>query len=924
MPDTVVETKLLLPRLRPQAVARPRLTQLLGGHDQARLTVISAPAGFGKTTLLSEWLSTGATPGRTAWVSLDEQDRDATSFWAYVLRALDRAAPGSATAALVQYESGQVPIEKALAGLLNELSVLPDDLVVVLDDYHLADGPAVQQGMCYFLEHLPPQVWLIISTRADPALPLSRMRARGQLMEVRAADLRFTTGEVSSYLNRTHGLALTDSDVTALETRTEGWAAALQLAALSLQGRQDRSQFIENFAGADRFVVDYLADEVLDHQPAQVRRFLLDTCLLEQMTGPLCDAMTGRTDGRATLVSLERQNLFVVPLDDHRGWYRYHQLFADVLRSHLVAERPEEVAALHRRASAWFEQSAAPAPAVRHALAAGDADQAAALVEAAIPGLRRRRREAVIRRWVDALPADAPRNRPVLAVGLIGALTASNEFDGVEQRLDAVEQMMDRPREQLVVVDEREYSRVRALVATYRSALALRAGDLAGAERHADRALEQATADDLLTHAAASALTGIARWTDGDLQTAHRKYTVATDALRRAGYISDVLGCTITLTDIDITLGRLRQAQSLLEEALRLAESEDRDLAKTRGTADMLVGLSRIAWERGDLAAARDHLDRAEALGEAAGLPQNPYRWRTAMARLREAEGDSTSAVTLLEEAQRLYVGDYAPNVRPVAATHARLLAGLGDLAAAKAWASQQALDSDTELAYRYEYEHVTQAAVRLAEHDATGDTCVVNQAATLLDRLLVAAENGGRAATVLEILILRARAHRVAAEHHLALEVLERAVHLAEPEGWTTAFRGPLGAPAALLDELLDQHPGWGFLGQLAQAVTATRPSPSPHARPSAPAQDSVQLGVENLNPSAPLLVEPLSERELEVLRYLCSDLDGPAIARQMNVSLATVRTHTQHVYTKLGVNNRRAAVRHAHQLALFSSVRR
>jgi LuxR family maltose regulon positive regulatory protein len=258
--------------------------------------------------------------------------------------------------------------------------------------------------MSYFLEHLPPQVRLIISTRADPALPLSRLRARGQLMEVRAADLRFTTGEASSYLNQTHGLALTDSNVTALETRTEGWAAALQLAALSLQGRHDRSQFIENFAGADRFVVDYLADEVLDHQPAQVRRFLLDTCLLERLTGPLCDAMTGRTDGRATLVSLERQNLFVVPLDDHRGWYRYHQLFADVLRSHLLAERPEEVAALHRRASAWFEQSAAPAPAVRHALATGDADQAAALVEAAIPGLRRRRREAVIRSWWTRCP----------------------------------------------------------------------------------------------------------------------------------------------------------------------------------------------------------------------------------------------------------------------------------------------------------------------------------------------------------------------------------------------------------------------------------------------------------------------------------------------------------------------------------------
>ncbi|HEX6150680.1 MAG TPA: helix-turn-helix transcriptional regulator, partial [Nocardioides sp.] len=509
-PDGLVETKLLPPRARGQTVPRPRLDELLRRGGDATLLLVSAPAGFGKTTLLGTWLATSGRDRTTAWVSLDERDRDASLFWTYVLLAVDRAAPGSATAALALLQSGQAATESVLTALINELSVRPDDLTLVLDDYHLADGPDLRTGMTFLIDHLPPQVHVVISSRADPGLPLARLRARGELVEIRAAELRFTGDETAIFLNELNALSLEPSELTALEGRTEGWAAALQLAVLSLRDREDGSAFIAGFAGDDRYVVDYLADEVLDRQPADVRRFLLDTSLLERLTPDLCDAVTGTTEGRAMLESLERQNLFVVPLDAHRHWYRYHHLFADVLRAHLLGERPDDAPALHRRASAWFDQAGDPEAAVRHALAAGDVDLAAALAESAIRPLLRERREAVIGRWVEELPRDIVRNRPVLAVGFVAALAESNRFDGLAARLDDVERLLAGPADDLVVIERSELPRLPAAVATYRAALALVEGDLDGTVENAELALARNADDDHLTMASASALLGLA------------------------------------------------------------------------------------------------------------------------------------------------------------------------------------------------------------------------------------------------------------------------------------------------------------------------------------------------------------------------------------------------------------------------------
>jgi LuxR family transcriptional regulator, maltose regulon positive regulatory protein len=443
MASPLVETKLYPPKLRRSLVARPRLSGRLSRGAESRLTLISAPAGFGKTTLLAEWLAATRTERSVAWLSLEESDSQPASYWTYLITALQAVVPGVGASTLLLLQSAQPPIETVLATVLNELGTVPNDIYLVLDDYHLIDSADVQAGMTFLVEHLPPQVHLVVSTREDPALPLARLRGRGELVEVRAADLRFTLDEVAAYLNDVIGLDLAASDIAALEGRTEGWIAALQLAALSMEGRDDVAGFIAGFAGDDRYIVDYLVDEVLGRQPAHVRSFLVQTSLLDRLSGPLCDAVTGQHRGKAMLESLDRANLFVVPLDDSRRWYRYHHLFADVLQTHLIDEHPDRVAALHRRASQWYERNGEPSQAIRHALAAGDVERAAGLVELELPALRRRRQEATIRGWIDAIPGEVVRVRPVLAVGFIGALMAGGEFEGVEDWLADVDRWVE-------------------------------------------------------------------------------------------------------------------------------------------------------------------------------------------------------------------------------------------------------------------------------------------------------------------------------------------------------------------------------------------------------------------------------------------------------------------------------------------------
>ena len=473
MAGPLLATKLHVPRRPRSLVARPRLSERLSRGAESALTLVSAPAGFGKTTLLAQWLAAAPADGRSvAWLSLDQRDNDPELFWTYLVGALKTAAQGAGASTLSLLQSPQPPAEAGLATLLNDLDALSDDVVLVLDDYHVIEARGVQDGMAFLLEHLPPQIHLVIASRADPALPLARLRGRGELVEIRAADLRFTPNEAAAYLNEVMGLVLTAPDVAALEERTEGWIAALQLAALSLQGREDVATFIAGFAGDDRYIVDFLAEEVLQRQPEHVQQFLLQTSILDRLSGRLCDAVTGQDGGQAKLAALERGNLFLVPLDDRRRWYRYHQLFADVLQARLLDEQPGDLPGLHRRASAWYERSGEPSEAIRHALAAGDFGRAADLVELAIPAMRKTRQEVAVHGWLRALPEELVRVRPVLSVGLAGALLAEGELEGVETRLQDAEEWLDTtpgirrgspaPSAEMVVVDDEGFRRLPA------------------------------------------------------------------------------------------------------------------------------------------------------------------------------------------------------------------------------------------------------------------------------------------------------------------------------------------------------------------------------------------------------------------------------------------------------------------------------
>ena len=806
MTTPLIETKLHVPQRRRGLVTRSRLRSRLDRGRESTLSLVSAPAGFGKTTLLTDWLAAEAGAGRaTAWLSLDQRDNDPALFWTYLVTALQTAAPEVGAGALALLQSPQSTLEAVVATLINDLDAIPNEIVLVLDDYHVIDAPDVHEAMAFLLDHLPRQVHLVVASRADPPLPLARLRARGELVEVRAADLRFTSDEATAYLDGMTGLELSVADVAALEERTEGWIAALQLAALSMQGRDDVTGFIAGFAGDDRYIVDYLVGEVLQRQPDDVRSFLLRTSVLSRLTGPLCDAVTGQHGGSATLEALDRGNMFIVPLDDRRRWYRYHHLFADVLRARLLDEQPDQVAALHRRASAWYEDNGGRPEAIRHATEGGDFERAADLIELSIPEMVKGRQEATLRRWFEALPIGLYAVRPVLSMGYVGALMASGEFEGVEARLRDAERWVEpttggAPRArsaEMVVVDEERFRGLASSIAVHRAGLALIAGDAAGTTAHAERALDLAGPDDHLERGAASALLGLAHWTRGDLEVAHRWYADGMASLEKAGHLADVVGCALAVADIRIAQGRLRDAMSTFERALQLATSSGPVVL--RGAADMHVGMSGLFLEHDRLDLAREHLVTSRELGEHAGLPQNAYRWQVAMARVRECEGDLDGALDLLDEAERRYVGDFFPNVRPVAAVRARVRVAQGAVSEVLGWARERGLSVDDELSYLREFEHLTLARALVGHHLDNGDRSP-DEAGRFLDRLLAAALEGHRTGSAIEVLVLQALHHQDRRDLPAALASLEQALTLAEPEGYVRVFleRGPSHGRAA------------------------------------------------------------------------------------------------------------------------------
>jgi LuxR family maltose regulon positive regulatory protein len=905
----LLQTKLHAPPSRQGVVARPRLVHRLSRGVESKLTLVSAPPGFGKSTLVGDWVATRPSGVAAAWLSLDAEDNDPATFWSYVVGALQTAVPTVGASALSVLGSPQLQTGLVLTALLNDLAMLPNDIVLVLDDFHVIDRPEVHEGVAVALDRLPPTVHVVIATRADPPLPLSRLRARGELVEIRAADLRFTPDEAADYLRGTMGLELAGADIVALEERTEGWIAALQLAALSLRGRDDVESFIASFAGDDRYVVDYLADEVLARQPEETRRFLLHTSILDRLTGALCDAVTGRADGRAMLEALDRANLFLVALDEQRRWYRYHHLFADVLRARLSDEQPDAVARLHRRASDWFERHGERSEAIRHAMAAGDFPRAADLIELAIPDTRKARQETTLRRWLEALPEELFDVRPVLATGYVGALMSTGEFERVDALLAGVERWLNSEAADghpgggpagMVVVDQAAFHSLPGAIEMYRAAQARIVADVPGTMAHARRALELVAGDDHLGRGGAATLLGLAYWTTGDLEAAYRWCADGVASLEKAGHLSDVVGIAVTLADIRIAQGRLRDAMHAYERGLELALSGE--IAPLRGAADMHVGMCDVLRERNELQAATDHLRTSRELGDENGLPKNPYRWRVAAAGIRQAQGDLDGALQLLDQAEPVYFSDFSPDSRPVAAMKARILIIQGRLTETWGWARSHRVTPADEPSYVHQFELATLARLLLAEGTREHAADRIDESTALSEQLVGAAKDGGWNGALIDALIVQSLARHASDDLAGALPSLARAIELAEPEGHVRIFVDEGPAMSALLEEAVKRGPTPSHIATLRAAFATAGPT---------------------MPPRQPL-VEPLSGRELEVLRLLTTELSGPEIARHLVVSLNTVRTHTKSIFSKLGVSSRRAAVRRAAELELLASTSR
>lgn len=884
----VLATKLFVPPPRTHAIPRPRLTRKLdaGAAAGRRLTLISAPAGFGKTTVLSEWIAAGrlADPElRVGWVSLEESDNDPVRFLTYLVAAFD-AALGSAAST---QDDVTRSMESTLTGLVNDVTHHASRILLVLDDFQLIEETSIRDAVTFLLDHSPPNLHIAIASRSDPLLPVARLRARDELTELRAADLRFTPDEVAEFLTRATDMALSPGDIAALEVRTEGWIAGLQLAALSLRERPDVSEFVTAFTGSNRFVIDYLIEEVLERAPLDVREFLCQTAILDRLSGPLCDAVTGNSGGAEMLAALERANLFVVPLDDHRQWYRYHHLFADVLQVRLLAHGVAHVNALHSRASDWFERNGSPEEAVRHALAGSDFPRAARVIESTIPSVRKSRQDTTLLGWLALLPQSAIDSRPVLRVFAAWSSLVAGDIATVEPQLAAAEQQLKSAVDGGAHESEpgQELNSLPVTIALYRGAVAMASGDMSAIRTHAQHALDVAAPDDHLGRGAAAGMLGLAAWASGDLEAGVGAFRESASNLRQAGNLLDALSTTMVVADMLLPLGRLEEAQSGYELALREADGNP-------PAADLHAGISEVLRQRDQLEAAAQHLAAADALGDGAFSHEHRYRWSVGMAGVTRIEGDTEAALGFLTAAETQYRRGFFPEARPIGGLRARIWITQRRHGNARAWVAEQGLSSSDEPSYLSEFGHITLARLLIAE----GTNDALDEAEMLLTRLAHAAELGVRTGSLAEILILQALVRQAQAQTTPALVSLERALTLAEPEGHIRVFLDE-GAPML---QLLRTAAGAGirpsFVRTLSQSL---RNAGEADAR-------------------APM-AEPLSERELGVVRLLATELSGPEIARELHVSLNTMRTHTKHIFLKLDVNDRRAAVRRAESLGLI-----
>jgi LuxR family maltose regulon positive regulatory protein len=897
----LLATKLFLPPTRATLVSRPRLTARFNAGLTRPLTLLTAPAGSGKTTLVSEWRA--SEEGRAyplAWLSLDADDNDPARFLTYLIAAVATVRSDFGEAPLALLHSAQpAPAQTIIAALISELCALEAPLALVLDDFHLISAQPVTGALTYLLDHIPPRLRLVILTRADPPLPLARLRARDQLTEIRAADLRFTTDEAAAFLNQIMRLDLSPADVLALEARTEGWIAGLQLAALSMQGRRDVASFVRAFTGSQVYVAEYLVEEVLQRQPEEVQAFLLQTSILERLNSELGNAVAGRQDGQEVLAALNRANLFVVPLDDAGRWFRYHHLFGDLLQARLgQAWPPEAIAGLHQRAAAWYEQHEFVAEAVNHRLAARDFDEAARLIGQNASQLLTRGQLATLRQWTEGLPAPVIQSHPQIIIAKVWALTLAGDIRQVEPLLKLAESQIEASGE---TPAGRELA---GFAAAIRAFFAMMAGENARALELAERA------ESLLPEHSVHA-----RWllpyTLGAAYRGQGRYEKAAEAFARQVQMGEahenliVWGTGVTAAAIVRRLqGRLREAADTCRQALqRLAE---RGAMQFGSLAKLEVPLVDLC-EQNALDEARQRLAGVRARMQGWPMPTDQLHALLALIQLQQAEGDLPGAFETLRTAKDLKATHpvILNLARSVDLSEIRLSLETGDLAEASRLMEALQPGASSQIEFR-DQELLMLARLRLAQGRP-------DEADSILSAFAIDLQAGERKGSLIEALVLQACARQAQGDQEAALPILTRALALAEPEGYARVFvdqgavmQQLLPAVVRKLDAASDQaaFPSQSYVAKLLGAFPA---GSTPEAPPRAP---DMVAG----------LVERLTPRELEVLLLIAAGDSNRAIADKLVISVSAVKKHTGNIFGKLNVGSRTQALARARQLGLLS----
>jgi LuxR family maltose regulon positive regulatory protein len=883
MAEPILATKLYVPPPRPKAVLRPRLIERLneGLEMGCKLTLISASAGTGKTTLVSEWIASCGRP--VAWLWLDEGDNDPTRCISYLVKALQTIKAGIGEGLVAALQSPQpLQLKTILTTLLNEISILPEHFLLILDDYHLIDSQPVDQTLAFLIEHQPPQMHLVLATREDPHLPLALLRARGQLTELRAADLRFTPAEAAEFLNRVMGLNLSDGDVAALETRTEGWIAGLQMAAISMRGLPDAASFIQSFTGSHRFVLDYLLEEVLQRQPLEVQTFLLRTSILERLCGPLCDAVlhTSSGSGDATLLSIERANLFVVPLDNERRWYRYHHLFGDLLRKRLGQNlAPERIAELHIQASEWYENNDLLLDAFRHAAAANDIERAVRLMESKKMPIHVRGAARMILSWLEALPKSLLDARPALWWKQAALLLVIGQPKGVEEILQATEAALDAASVPGAELDDT----TRDLIGKIAAARANLAQTEAEAETilvHARRALESLHPDNLSDRSIATRTMGFAYYLQRDLAMAGRAYAEALSLAQAAGdHINSTLA-SIRLGQIQEGKNQLHLAAETYQQVMQLVD----DYSPSNASVAYL-GLARVFYEWNDLNAAEQYGEQSLRLAQQYDqVIDRLILSEMFLARLKLARGDTSTATHILSQVeQTARQENYTFRVPDIAYDQAFVLLRQGNTGAALQLTQQNDLP-------------LMQARVLVARDNPSA-------ALAVLEPLRQEAEAKGWASRLLMAMAVQSVALDVYGEKQKAVDLLGKVLAQAEPEGNVRLLVDEGTRMGELLSAAAAQGVRPGYVNKLLAAFTAEPKGQQPIT--------SV--------PGASSLVEPLSPRELEVLALIAEGLSNQEIGERLFLALDTVKGHNRRIFEKLQVQRRTEAIARARELGLL-----